>query len=159
MATATADLCDVHASELTVLWPMLTSYGAKRAFEGVIATAKVHEENKIVREILTQNGTGKVLVVDGGGSLRSALIGDKIAQLAIDSGWEGVVVNGCIRDSAAIRNMPVGLFALGTNPTRPAKNGFGQRDLAVSFGGAKFVPGEYLYADEDGIVVAKARFG
>ena len=159
MATATADLCDTHIEKLTVMLPMLSNFGSKAAFEGVIATVKVHEENKLVREMLSHGGAGKVLVVDGGGSLRSALIGDQVAQLAIDQGWAGIVVNGCIRDSAVIRKMAIGLFALGTNPIRPAKNGFGLTNVPVSFGGVKFVPGEYLYADEDGIVVAAGWIG
>jgi regulator of ribonuclease activity A len=159
MATATADLCDKYIDQLSVLWPMLTNLGGRAAFEGVIATVKVHEENKLVREMLNRDGAGKVLVVDGGGSLRSALIGDQVAQLAIDQGWAGLVVNGCIRDRAAISKMPIGLFALGSNPVRPAKNGFGLTEVPVSFGGVKFVPGEYLYADDDGIVVAARRLG
>jgi len=159
MTTATADLCDKYIDRLAVLEPMLTNYGGKPAFEGVIVTVKVHEENKLVREALSLDGAGKVLVVDGGGSLRSALVGDQVAQLAIDQGWAGIVVNGCIRDSAAIGKMAIGLFAINTNPTRPAKHGFGLGNVPVSFGGVKFTPGEYLYADEDGIVVAMGPLG
>jgi regulator of ribonuclease activity A len=140
-----------------VLTPMFRSYGGAAAFHGEIATVKVFEDNKLVRDALSHDGKGKVLVVDGGGSLRTALVGDKLAQLALENNWSGIIVNGCIRDSADVKKMPIGIRALNTNPTRPAKNGTGEVRIPVSFGGVTMTPGEHIYADEDGIMVAKTR--
>lgn len=158
MSVKTADLCDNHERELQVADPMFRSFGAKRAFAGKIATVRVHEDNKLVRAELEKNGKGQVLVVDGGGSLRSALVGDKIAQLAAQNQWEGVIVYGCIRDSADIANIPIGVFALATNPIRPRKNGFGEVGVPVRFAGVTFKPGAYIYADDDGVVVSDNKF-
>lgn len=158
MPIKTADLYDNYERELQVADPLFRSFGAKRAFAGKIATVRVHEDNKLVRAELEKNGKGQVLVVDGGGSLRSALVGDKIAQLAAQNQWEGLIVYGCIRDSADIAGVPLGVFALATNPIRPRKNGFGEVGVPVRFAGVMFKPGAYVYADEDGIVVADKKF-
>jgi regulator of ribonuclease activity A len=157
MSFNTADLYDEFGERLRVVAPMFRHFGAMAAFHGEIATVKVFEDNKLVRAALSQDGTGRVLVIDGGGSLRTALVGDRIAQLAYDNHWAGIVVNGCIRDSVEIGNIAIGIRALGTNPARPAKDGSGEGMVPVSFGGVIFVPGEYLYADEDGVVVAATR--
>ena len=157
MVIRTADLCDEFGDRLRVVAPMFRRFGGLPAFHGGIATVKVFEDNLLVRTALSQEGRGRVLVIDGGGSLRTALVGDKIAQLACDNQWAGIVVNGCIRDSVEIARISIGIRALDTNPTRPAKNGTGEAMQPVSFGGVIFVPGEYLYADEDGVVVAAAR--
>jgi regulator of ribonuclease activity A len=111
----------------------------------------------MTRSTLETDGKGHVLVIDGGGSMRCAMLGDKLAQLAIDNHWAGVVINGCIRDSAEIGKLPVGVKALGTNPTRPSKEGGGQLDIAVRFGGVLFRPGDFLYADSDGIVLSETQ--
>ena len=153
MAIKTADLCDAHADELQVAAPLLRDYGAA-AFGGPISTVQVLEDNVLVRAALEEPGNGRVLVVDGGGSLRCALVGDMLAQLGARNGWAGVVVNGCIRDAAEIARLPIGVKALATNPLRSAKHGQGQRDVPVTFAGVTFVPGQFLYADADGIVVA-----
>ncbi len=151
---ATADLYDAFEDEVRVAAPIFRDFGGRPAFHGAIATVKVHEDNVLVRRALEAPGLGRVLVVDGGGSLRSALVGDRVAALARDSGWAGLIVWGCIRDSRAIAELPVGLKALATNPRRSPKHGAGQVDVPVTFAGVTFVPGEFVYADEDGLLVA-----
>ena len=157
MTVATADLYDRFADRLQVMSPGLRSYGGSAACAGPIATVKVHEDNVLVRAALEGAGDGRVLVVDGGGSLRCALVGDVLARFGVDNGWAGIVVNGCIRDSAAIASMPIGVWALATIPAKSVKRGEGQADIAVRFGDVVFRPGEWLYADSDGIVVASDK--
>ncbi|MGH6635518.1 MAG: ribonuclease E activity regulator RraA [Gammaproteobacteria bacterium] len=157
MTTATADVYDRYGGKLQVLMPMFNDYGGLRSFCGVIATLKVHEDNSLVRAALEEQGQGRVLVIDGGGSLRCALLGDRLALLAQQNGWSGMLVYGCIRDSAAIASIAIGLKAMNTNPRKSVKKGFGERDIAVSFAGATFTPGAYLYADSDGVLVANER--
>lgn len=154
MALLTADLYDAHGDALQVASPLLRDYGGRRAFHGPVATLKVHEDNSLVREALGEPGAGRVLVVDGGGSLRCALLGDNLARMAADNGWAGVVIHGCIRDSVEIGKLPVGVKALATHPAKSLKRGEGQRDVPVRFADVVFEPGSYLYADEDGIAVA-----
>lgn len=157
MQHATADLCDEHIDKLQVAEPIFRDYGAECMFEGEIHTLKVFEDNTLVRAALEKDGTGKVLVVDGGGSLRCALVGDNLAALAIKNGWRGIVVYGCIRDSKPIGTMKVGVKALNTNPTKSIKRNEGQENITVRFAGVEFKPGGYLYADEDGIVVSETQ--
>lgn len=154
MSFATADLCDAHGERLQVAEPVFQDFGASGAFEGGIATVRALEDNTQVRAMLETAGDDRVLVVDGGGSRRCALVGDRLAQLAIDNGWAGLVVFGCVRDSAALRQMPVGIKALGVCPRRSRKLGQGERDVAVAFAGVSFEPGAHLYADADGVVVS-----
>jgi regulator of ribonuclease activity A len=149
----TADLYDLHEEQLQVCKPGFRHYGGYKAFNGPITTLKCFEDNSKVREQLDQAGEGRVLVVDGGGSLRCALLGDILAQKAVDNGWAGVVVNGCIRDAAEIGGMPLGVMALATNPRKSVKKGMGDIGVEVKFSGVTFKPSEWLYADEDGIVV------
>ncbi|MEW8356192.1 MAG: RraA family protein [gamma proteobacterium symbiont of Ctena orbiculata] len=149
----TADLYDIHEERLQVCNPGFRHYGGKRAFHGPIATLKCFEDNSRVREQLEQPGEGRVLLVDGGGSLRCALLGDILAQKAVDNGWSGVVVHGCIRDAAEIGDMALGVMALATNPRKSVKKGAGEVGVEVNFSGVGFRPDEWLYADEDGIVV------
>ena len=155
----TADLLDNHEAllndgTLRVAMPMFQSYGGRRSFHGRIATLKLYEDNSLVRKALEQPGNGRVLVVDGGGSLRCALVGDQLALLACNNDWRGIVVYGCIRDSRAIAEMNLGVFALATHPLKSVKKNVGDIDLKISFAGVAFVPGEYLYADEDGLLVS-----
>ncbi len=154
----TPDLCDHYENELgkqvRVVAPMFQRYGRRPAFAGQIVTLKIFEDNTLVREIFNEAGHGKVLVIDGGGSLRCALVGDQLAILAQKNGWEGVVVYGCIRDSADIDGIDIGVRALNTHPQKTVKKGIGERNLAVTFGGVTFHPGEWFYADEDGVLVA-----
>ena len=154
MTLATADLCDQHEGEVRVAEPIFRAYGGTLAFGGPIATVKVFEDNVLVRQALSDKGAGRVLVVDGGGSLRCALVGDQIAVLARDNGWAGIVVYGCIRDSLAINELPIGVRALGTHPLKSIKKGAGDRGIPVTFAGVTFVPGHHLYADADGVIVS-----
>lgn len=154
MSFLTTDLYDANEGKVAVLQPMLKSYGGKARFAGQIVTLKLYEDNTLVREVLSEAGAGKVLVVDGGGSLRCALLGDQIAELAVKNQWEGVVIYGCIRDSVAIAALPLGVRALNTNPKKSVKRNEGTRDLVLNFGGVDFTPGHWLYADEDGVLVS-----
>ncbi len=155
----TADLCDQHeaqvrAGAVRIVAPMFRSFGKRCAFNGPIATLKVFEDNALVRSALETPGNGRVLVVDGGGSLRCALVGDQLAQLGQRNGWAGIVVYGCIRDSTAIAEMDIGVFAIGTHPLKSIKKGVGDADVPLIFGGVTFNPGDQLYADADGVVVS-----
>lgn len=154
MDISTADLCDQFESELRICAPMFRSYGGRPAFGGPITTLKLFEDNGLVRKALEAPGNGRVLVVDGGASMRRALVGDQIAALAVKNGWAGIVVYGCIRDSAAISGMDIGVFALGTHPLKTVKRNEGQSDITVTFGGIDFVPGHFIYADADGVIVS-----
>ena len=149
---ATADLMDDHP-DAQVAEPQLSPYGAVASFCGPIQTVAAPEDNTLVRAQLEEAGNGRVLVVDGAGSLRCALVGDNLAQLGIDNGWAGIVVNGCIRDSAMIDQMEIGIQALGTNPRKSVKRNQGMVGEPVHFLGVHFEPGAWLYADEDGVVV------
>ncbi|CUA85761.1 RraA famliy [Gulbenkiania indica] len=151
----TTDLCDAHEEAVRVVDPILGSYGGTSRFFGRIETLKLFEDNSLVRETLGEPGNGRVLVVDGGGSQRCALVGDQIGELAVRNGWAGVVVYGCIRDSVALGRLPLGIRALATHPRKSVKRGEGQRGLAVTFGGVTFQPGEWLFADEDGVIVSR----
>ena len=158
MSFKTPDLCDAFESELgtslRVVTPMFQCYGGRGSFSGEIVTLKIFEDNSLVREAFGENGKGKVLVIDGGGSLRCALVGDQLAILAAKNAWAGVVVYGCIRDSADINGIDIGVRALNTHPQKSIKKGVGDRNIAVTFGGVTFTPGEWLYADEDGVLVS-----
>ena len=154
MTFQTADLCDAHDKAVRVVAPMFNSYGGKPAFCGPITTLKLFEDNALVRSTLETAGNGRVLVIDGGGSMRCAMVGDQLGVLAVKNGWAGIIVYGCIRDSKAMGGMDVGVFALGTHPRKTVKKGVGDADVPVTFGGVTFTPGEYLYADEDGVIVS-----
>lgn len=151
----TADLCDKYEGEVQVAEPMLGDFGGLTSFEGEIATVKVFEDNALVRKRLEEKGKGRVLVIDGAGSTRTALAGDKMAKLAEVNGWSGLVIHGCIRDVEEISDLDLGVKALGTTPRKSAKRGTGESDVEVYFAGVTFKPGSWLYADPDGIVVAK----
>ncbi|WP_293763311.1 ribonuclease E activity regulator RraA [uncultured Aquitalea sp.] len=155
MSFLTTDLCDANEGRVRVVEPMFKRYGNHPRFSGRIVTLKLFEDNTLVREALSQDGRGKVLVVDGGGSRRCALLGDQIGDLAVDNHWDGVIIFGCIRDSVALNLLPLGIRALDTHPMKSVKRGEGQRDIPVTFGGVTFQPGEWLYADEDGVIVAE----
>ena len=154
---ATADLYDAHGETLRVLAPIFRDFGGKRTFEGPVVTLKVHEDNSLVRSTLEEPGEGRVLVVDGGGSLRGALVGDNLAEIGLDNGWAGIVVYGCIRDAEPIGALAIGVKAIATNPRKSVKKGVGERDVELRFGEVTIKPGEYLYADADGVVVADGR--
>ena len=157
MSFATADLYDQYGEKLQVTQPLFNDFGGRIRFHGQIATVKVHEDNSLVRAALEEKGESRVLVIDGGESLRCALVGDMLAQLGKDNGWAGMVISGCIRDSAAIITIDIGIKALGTNPRKSVKKGAGDRDIPVTFAGVTFTPGHYLYADEDGILISSEK--
>jgi regulator of ribonuclease activity A len=151
---ATADLYDEYGEKLQSCDLQLRQYGSIRTFSGAITTVKCLDDNVLLNSVLTdEDGTGRVLVVDGGGSVHSALMGDMIAKRALGNHWAGVIINGAVRDVAVLSTMPIGVKALGSNPRKSAKTGAGERDVVVEFGGAVFNPGETVYADDDGIVV------
>jgi regulator of ribonuclease activity A len=151
----TADLCDEHSDELQICEPVFRAYGGRHAFSGPISTVRCFEDNSRVKEAVESPGEGHVLVVDGGGSRRRALFGDKLGSAAVRNGWAGVIIHGCIRDSAELGRMDLGIRALGTMPLRSEKRGEGERDVPVRFAGVTFRPGEHVYADEDGVIVAR----
>ncbi|MEN9903263.1 MAG: hypothetical protein RL651_1927 [Pseudomonadota bacterium] len=155
----TTDLLDnnealIQQEQLRVIAPMFQRFGSKPSFAGEIVTLKLFEDNSLVRAVLGEPGTGKVLVIDGGGSLRCALLGDQLAEMAVKNGWEGVVVYGCIRDSAVINTLPLGVRALNTHPLKTVKKNVGEKNVNVTFGGVTLKPGEWLCADEDGVIVS-----
>lgn len=153
----TADLCDEYSTSLQIAEPVFKDYGATQRFSGEIVTLKVFENNVLVRELLEQAGHRCVLVVDGAASMGCALMGDQLAELASKNNWSGVVINGCIRDSAEIDKINIGVKALNTMPLKSGKQGTGERNIAVQFAGVTFRPGEYLYADVDGLVISPQK--
>ncbi len=150
----TTDLCDAHSDTLQIVEPIFRDYGGRTLFHGPIATVKTYEDNSRVRERVAEPGEGRVLVVDGGASTRCALLGDLLAAKAVENGWAGIVVYGCIRDSVEIGTMDLGVKALSVYPLKSVKRGLGDNDVSVRFAGVDFVPGHYLYADPDGIIVS-----
>jgi regulator of ribonuclease activity A len=148
------DLCDAHAAVIRVVDPVFRHFGGRTVFAGAIRTIRCFEDNSRVAERVREPGNGAVLVVDGGGSLRCALVGDNLAGLARDHGWSGIVVHGCVRDVDELAAIDVGVMALASHPLRSEKRGEGQRDVPVGFGGVRFEPGHWLYADRNGLAVA-----
>ncbi|WP_024891547.1 ribonuclease E activity regulator RraA [Luteimonas huabeiensis] len=153
-AFSTCDLCDRHGERVRVLALPWRDYGGRAAFCGPVATVLAFEDNSRVREAVNAAGEGRVLVVDGGGSLRRSMLGDQLAEAAVANGWAGVVVAGAVRDVAALARLDLGVRALGASPRRTDKRGQGLRDVALEIGGAAIAPGDLLWADADGIVVA-----
>jgi regulator of ribonuclease activity A len=151
--TSTADLCDSRGDTAGVCALPLRHYGGRRRFSGPASTVRCREDNVLLRQTLEQPGGGRVLVVDGGGSLGTALMGDNVADLGVANGWAGVVINGAVRDVAQLRETGLGILALGANPRRSGKDGTGTIQEPVTFGGVTFVPGSLVIADEDGLVV------
>jgi regulator of ribonuclease activity A len=149
----TADLVDQYGTELRVCEIQFRQFGGCRAFTGPVRTVSCHEDNGLLRELVRAPGSGCVLVVDGGGSLRAALVGDMLAGAALTNGWAGLILHGAVRDSVALAGLDLGLKAMGTNPRPGGKTGAGAVDVPVSFGGVTFHPGDVLHADDDGIVL------
>jgi regulator of ribonuclease activity A len=159
---ATTDLCDAHedklaAGTLAVLPPVFRSFGMKTAFSGAAATLQVFEDNVLVRSALETAGNGRVLVVDGGASMRCALVGGNLAVLAEKNGWAGIIVDGCVRDSEEINACAVGVRALALHPQRSVRKGIGETNLKVTIAGVAVHPGDWIYADADGVLVARER--
>ncbi|OGB27368.1 MAG: ribonuclease [Burkholderiales bacterium RIFCSPLOWO2_02_FULL_57_36] len=162
MTFATCDICDAHEDKLAmgalaVLPLLFRSFGKQPAFSGPAATLKVFEDNVLVRSALETEGNGRVLVVDGGGSLRCALVGGNLGVLAEKNGWAGIVVNGCIRDSEEINACNIGVRALATHPQRSVRKGVGDSNIQVSIAGVAIHPGDWIYADADGVLVAREK--
>jgi len=151
--TPTADLYDEHGEALASCDLQLRNFGAATQFQGEIVTVRCHEDNALLKEVVSEPGLGRVVVVDGDGSVHCAMMGDKMAELAASNGWAGAIVNGAVRDAVALAGIDIGIKALGTNPRKSHKHGAGQRDVPVSFGGVVFSPGGHLVSDEDGVVV------
>jgi regulator of ribonuclease activity A len=156
-AFTTADLCDAYAGEVRVVQPIFRDFGGTRAFAGPAETVRVVEDNTLVRRLLETDGRGRVLVVDGGGSLRCALVGGRLAALAAERGWSGIVVNGCVRDSAELGRALVGVKALGVCPMRSGRNGNGEQGVHLTFAGVSWKPGDFIYGDEDGLLLASRQ--
>jgi regulator of ribonuclease activity A len=152
----TADLVDDIGSDVRSCDVQFRQFGGRTEFAGPITTVRCFQDNALLKLVLSQPGAGGVLVVDGDGSLHTALVGDLIAELARSNSWAGVIVNGAVRDAAALRGIDIGIKALGTNPRKSTKTGAGERDVEITLGGVTFVPGEIAHSDDDGIVVVAA---
>lgn len=162
MTFSTCDLCDANEDKLgtaalAVLPPVFISFGQRQAFSGPARTLKVHEDNVLVRSTLETAGDGQVLVIDGGGSLRCALVGGNLGVLAQKNGWAGIIVNGCVRDSAELNACDIGVRALALHPQRSVRKGVGERDVSVAIAGVTVAPGAWIYADADGVLVASPK--
>jgi regulator of ribonuclease activity A len=155
----TADLVDDIGPDVRSCDVQFRQFGGRTQFAGPISTVRCLQDNALLKSVLSMPGAGGVLVIDGEGSLHTALVGDVIAELARSNGWAGLVVHGAVRDATALRDLDLGIKALGTNPRKSSKTGAGERDVTVSFGGVMFVPGDIAYSDDDGIVVVAAATG
>lgn len=154
MSLKTADLSDAHENNVAIAEPIFADFGGNIMFHGKIRTVKLFEDNSLVRAMVSSPSEGDVLVVDGGGSMRCALLGGNLAAIACKNGWSGIVIFGCIRDSEEIGDEGLGVKALGTHPKKTPKNGVGEQDITVRFADVSFEPGHFLYADEDGMLVS-----
>jgi len=164
MSFQTTDLCDEHddllaTGRLRVLQPIFRHFGGRSSFAGPVTTLKLFEDNSLVRQTLEKPGYGRVLVIDGGGSLRCALVGDQLAALAVRNAWAGILVFGCIRDSRAISALDLGVMALATHPQKSVKRNTGELATPVSFAGTRIGTDEWLYADEDGVLISDTQLG
>ena len=148
------ELCDRYPEVVNVLTPMFKNFGGHECFYGKVVTVKCFEDNSIVKQQVAEAGAGRVLVVDGGASFRKALLGDMLAEQAANNGWQGIIINGCIRDVNAMAEIDLGVQALGTHPTKTEKRGLGDLNVPVTFAGVCIQPGNYIYADNNGILVA-----
>ncbi|MFK8018706.1 MAG: ribonuclease E activity regulator RraA [Pseudomonadales bacterium] len=152
---STPDLCDEHPNDVSVCELQFMQFGQREKFSGKIRTVKCFEDNSLVKQILAEPGSGQVLVVDGGGSLRRALLGDQIAASAVKHEWAGLIFYGAVRDVNEINSLAIGVRALGSIPLKTEKLGAGQVDVPISFGGVEFIPGHFIYADNNGVVVCE----
>ncbi|EKN44637.1 MULTISPECIES: ribonuclease E activity regulator RraA [Pseudomonas syringae group] len=150
----TPDLCDAYPDLIQVVEPMFSNFGGRDSFGGQIITLKCFEDNSLVKEQIALDGKGKVLVVDGGGSLRCAMLGDMVAEQASKNGWEGLLIYGCVRDVDMLAQTDLGVQALASHPKKSEKRGIGELNVPVTFGGVTFKPGDYLYADNNGVIIS-----
>ena len=152
----TADLVDDIGPDVRSCDIQFRQYGARPEFAGPISTVRCFQDNTLLKAVLSESGDGRVLVIDGGGSLHTALVGDIIAELGRANGWSGLIIHGAVRDASTLRTLDIGIKALGTNPRKSAKTGAGERDVVISLGGVDFVPGDVAFSDDDGVVVVAA---
>jgi regulator of ribonuclease activity A len=157
MEFSTANLVDAYEPAIQSCPTQFRQYGARTLFHGRIRTLKTFEDNALIKQLVSAPGEGAVLVIDGEGSLRCALVGDVIAGLALANGWAGLVIYGAVRDSVALKRIDLGVKALGTNPSRSGKAGMGAIDVPLSIEGTEFTPGLWLYSDDDGLLVSRKR--
>lgn len=150
----TSELCDLYADMIDVVEPIFANYGGRRSFAGQILTVKCFEDNGLVRKVLLEPGTGKVLLIDGGGSSRRALIDAELVALAAENGWEGIVCYGSVREVDLIEDFDLGLQAINAIPVGADSQGFGEVEVPVNFAGVTFLPGDFLYADSTGIILS-----
>ena len=150
----TSALCDIYLDQVDVVEPIFSNFGGRASFCGQVTTIKCFEDNALIRETLEQNGLGRILLIDGGGSLRKALMDAEIASLAEDNEWEGVIVYGCVREVDELEDMNLGIQALASIPIDATSQGVGELDIPVNFGGVSFLPEDYLYADNTGIILS-----
>jgi len=162
MTLSLPDLCDEYLDELSVAQPLFKDFGGCSRFHGEIVTVSCFEDNSKVKDLVGTDGAGRVIVVDGGGSLRRALLGDLLAAKAAENGWRGLLINGCVRDVEILESIDLGVKALGAHPVKTEKRGAGRVNVPVEFAGMKIYPGDFLYADTNGVAIArrdlKARF-
>jgi regulator of ribonuclease activity A len=154
MDFTTCDLADAHPQTVSAAAPLFRDFGQHTSFFGRVSTVRVQDDNVLVRAALAEPAAGRVLVIDGAASLRCALLGDVLGALAVANGWQGVLINGCVRDSGMLATLALGIKALATHPLKSGKTGKGERDVEVAFAGCTFRPGDWLYADGDGVLVS-----
>lgn len=159
MTLSVPDICDDFFDEIQVLEPLFRDYGGKHKFCGEVVTLKCFEDNSLVRDLVRSEGRGRIIVLDGGGSLRRAMLGDLLAAKAAENGWQGLLIYGCVRDVEILATIDLGVKAINCIPVKTDKRGEGQRDVPVSFAGVRIEPGQYLYADTNGVVVANRNLG
>jgi regulator of ribonuclease activity A len=153
-ARSICDLCDDFPDEVQAAEPILRNFGGADAFRGEVVTVQCYEDNAVLAEVLNEAGAGRVLVVDGGGSLTRALVGGKMGARAVANGWAGIVVHGAVRDVEELQPLPIGVLAVGICPMRPNKSGAGRRDAPLRFAGASIRPGQWVYVDRNGLIVS-----
>lgn len=159
MALSVPDICDDYFDEVCVFDPWFSDFGAKDKFYGPVVTVKCFEDNSLVRDLVNMEGQGRVIVVDGGGSMRRALLGDLLAAKAAKNGWNGLLINGCVRDVEILQGIDLGIKALNAHPVKTDKRGEGQQDIPVEFAGVQVKPGQFLYADANGVILAERDLG
>lgn len=151
------DICDHFANEIKVLPPIFRNFGAKKTFFGEVVTLKAFEDNSKVRELVAQDGYGKVIVVDSSGSLQRAMLGDRLAEKAANNGWQGIIIHGCLRDVNALSHIDLGIQAIAPHPLKTEKKGLGDINIPINIGGVDIHAGYFIYADDNGILVSKGR--
>ena len=151
----TSELCDLYAEQVDVVEPIFSSFGGVSNFYGKVTTVKCFESNGLISEVLEENGEGRVLVIDGGGAVRRGLIDAELAQLAVDNGWEGIIVYGAVRQIQQLENLDIGIHALAPIPVSADESSAGESDVPVNFGGVTFFPEDYIYADLTGIILSQ----